>query len=339
MKKYSKPGLFVLAVTVVVFIVVALGNFNKRETDSNSNQTQNTNVPQGVWLTDVKYSDSDFRVYINKTYSDSGGIGYKHYLTGSGSITYPLHKMYSSLSGRWEVNYNENNSMAKSGALRIYIDDSIVYNSSEVSIANKLYEDVFIDLSNCDTLRIELTPNDGHWCMFHNVWLEPYTNTPGSNQSKPQMESAYSNMNQPMSLTIRKVPAYIDCMDREGYKTTDQYGVEYTDYFDLMAYNDKSYNRLCEGLIILRPLGNWHYLRGRYFPDPYQNDGFLIRFQIFADNDLIYDSGMIDRNAGPVDFDLDIGYASAVKILSHSDDYTFMGRNASIILVNAEVYN
>lgn len=344
MNKYRKSGMIVLVVAVIMFFLAVLGGFGNKNNNSdikrsNSSQSGNTNTLQGTWLTDIKYSDADLRVYINKTYMDSGGTGYKHYLTGSGRITYPLHRLYSSLSGRWEVNINENNCMAKPGALCIYADERLVYSSSSVSIADNLYEDVFIDLSDCDQLRIELNPTDGHWCIFHNVWLEPYSNASGNPPVEAKIESNNTNMNQPSSLSIRNVPAYIDCIDRKGYSITDQFGNEHNDCFDLIAYNDKSDNRLHESSITLRPLGNWHYLRGKYFTDPYQNEGFLIRFLIFADNILIYDSGMIDRNVGPIDFDLDINYANTVILQSHSDDYTFMGSNASIMLADTEVYN
>ena len=50
----------------------------------------------------------------------------------------------------------------------------------------------------------------------------------------------------------------------------------------------------------------------------------MISFQIYADDILLYDSGLIGRDTYPVDFDVDINFAESIRIQSYSDDYTFI---------------
>lgn len=354
--KYSTLGICVLIVAVIIFIAVASGVFGKTDNTSDTHSDpQSTAVPQGAWLTDLKYSDKDLWVYMDKRSDNyaTDGNGYNHYLytqnASTGSITYPLHGMYSSLTATWVLDANRANANADAGALQIFTDDSLAFSSSEISIEGQMYQNVYVDLTGCNILRIEFVGyhyNDGMFSSYgnigklNNIWLEPYmgSSATGKQSTRPISNNQNTNWNQPESVSIRQLPSVIECLDFSHYSITDQYGNEYKSYYDFCSYHENGYDAK-QQYLILRPQGKWHYLRGRYFARPSQNDGFVICFQIFADDVLVYDSGMIDRNAAPVDFDIDIGYADTVRMQSYSDNYTFMGTNPGIILVNSEVHN
>ena len=99
----------------------------------------------------------DFDDYFNMWYEKSNGK-YSNVLHGSGYVTYPLNCKYSSFSATWEVKdegYSDYD-FAPEGALQIFTDGNLVYNSPYITCDGRNIDYIYIDVSNCNDLRIVL---------------------------------------------------------------------------------------------------------------------------------------------------------------------------------------
>lgn len=347
-KKQKNCGKQLLCLILVIIVSLTSGC-----SSSSNSEPQSTEPPQGEWLTNLQYSEnSGINVNPNSRTYASDGSGYNHYLSGCGSIVYLLHGMYSSLSARWVLDANWDNANADAGSLLIYADDALVFRSSPINISDKLFQDVYINLSGCNRLRIEFTrykyPHMGGYFSgnigrLNSIWLEPYTSN--YNNSIQKAQTPQNTIKPSGSLDIQYLPCVLHCTHYDGNSylgssgIVDNLGNKYQNgYYDFCSYYPKL-EEPREASALFRATGNWKCLRGRIFARPRQESGFMIRFKIFADERLVFDSGLLSRDSTPVDFDIDIGYADRIKMQSYSDDYTMMGTNPGIILVNAEVYN
>ena len=144
------------------------------------------------------------------------------------------------------------------------------------------------------------------------------------------------------SLNTKYLPTFFP-VDEYAYwdeQIKDTYGIEHTGRYLIRAWKNSFEDTAHEEYFILHTQGNWHYLRGKYFAREDQSMDQVAALLIYADNELIYDSGMINRNTGTVDFDLDIHNAEDVKIICNSNDRDIWGWPYSgISIVDAEVYN
>lgn len=120
----------------------------------------------------------------------------------------------------------------------------------------------------------------------------------------------------------------------------DAYGKTYAGpYFDLCSYGNyvgeidtQAYTDLVVG-------GHYRYLSGTFFARAEQNEAYKIEFFIYADDELVFSSGPIDRRTKPIDFTVDIGNCDVIRIMSSSTDYNCFNTNPGIELVNARVHN
>lgn len=350
----SKAGIVVLAIVIMIFLAAIMGAFGTPTSTSNP-QPAATAEPKGAWLTDLRYSDKDSGVYENRSSNSHGsdGNGYNHYLSGHGVIIYPLHNMYSALSARWVLDADWPSANADAGALLIYTDDVLAFSSSSISIEGNMYQDVYVDVSGCDYLKIEFSgyhylhygfSTYGNIGRLNNIWLDPYSTSSDSHTTNASLHQNVSSQESIIlsqgSQKIQLLPSVREALSYDQWSTVkDPYGNEYSGpYFDFCSYHENGRDPH-QSYVILRPNGNWERLRGRYFTRTGQDSSYRISFQIYADDILIYDSGEMGRDDYPVDFDIDINRADKLKLISYSDNYTFMGTNPGIILVNAEVYN
>lgn len=347
----AKRWLWVTIIGIVILLLIISQSRSSGSNSSNNSDIQAAESPKGAWLTDLKYSECDFYVYVNRDNRSraTDGSGFSHYLSGEGIIVYPLEGKYSSLSATWALDADWDGASADPGALLIYADDCLIYSSSDIRIDGQLYEDVYLDITGCNNLKIEfcryhhlhgMFTTYGNIGRLNNIWLEPYTTPYGMQYNEHSSESMRTRNTLPDSLELQRLPSVKNCQYYEaGYRVSDCFGAEYQNgYFDLCSYHCGSESPH-KASALFRTTGDWRYLRGRFFTRTGQNKNFYISFQIYADDALIYDSGMINSDTYPIDFDIDIYNADAITIQSYSEDYTSLGTNPGIILVNAEVHN
>lgn len=110
-------------------------------------------------------------------------------------------------------------------------------------------------------------------------------------------------------------------------------------YFDLCSYGNDGVRERTQAYTDLATDGKYMYLEGTYFCRQKQHEDYRISFQVFADGKLVYDSGEISKSTEATHFQVAINYADVVRITSISDDYTLMGKNPGVILVDARVFN
>lgn len=334
----------VLTISILLISSTFILSACSTSTSNSSLLASTPEMPKGVWLTDLEYREKDYYLRIdegNIRSHGTDGCGYNHYLSGEGEVIYPLHKMYASLSARWVLDADWPNAKADAGTLLIYADDELVFSSSPISILGEMYQDVYIDdITECDLLRIKFEPyhHDGTYSnigRLNGIWLEPNCGekTVGQTISYKLTPITFAD-----SMKIELLPSE-RYLSYHEYGVEDSYGNEYSGgHFDFCSYHRKGYDAH-QSYVILRTNGNWKNMRGKFFTRNTQDSKFRIVFQIYADDTLVYSSTEMGRNDYPVDFDISISHADKVTLISYSDDYTMLGTNPGIILVNAEVYN
>ena len=120
----------------------------------------------------------------------------------------------------------------------------------------------------------------------------------------------------------------------------DAYGNTYDGpYFDLCSYGDHGGEIDAQAYTDLVAGGHYRYLSGTFFSRANQNESYKIEFFIYADEELVYSSGPIDRRTKPIDFTVDIANCDVIRVMSSSIDNTSFATNPGIVLVNAQVHN
>ena len=320
-RRISHPWMIALAVAMIAAFCIAYWSVLRG--------LFHTNPAGGAWLTNLQYSQKDADVFVNRNTSSRGtdGSAYTRWLSGLGSITYPLRGRYSSLSARWVLDADRPGAKADAGALRIYTDGALAFISGEISVEGNLYEDVYVNVAGCQELKIELvgyyylnrgSSAFGNIGRLNNTWLE----LADAGQAAPRRDPAPdTGSNTPSSRRIQLLPAVSQTTSYNDLNTAkDSFGNQYPGgYYDFCSYHEKG-KEPYQSYVILRTNGEWSRLRGRYFARTRQDPGYRITFQIYADDVLIYDSGQRARDDAPVDFDIDIRRADRLKLISYSDN-------------------
>ncbi len=119
----------------------------------------------------------------------------------------------------------------------------------------------------------------------------------------------------------------------------DAYGNKYQGpYFELRSYsNSRKEGYIMQDSTELNANGAYKYLTGTFFCRKDQNEEHDIEFMIYADDELVYYSGVIKRRTRAIDFAIDINNCNIIRIISRS--YESKGTKPGIILVNANVTN
>lgn len=220
----------------------------------------------------------------------------------------------------------------------VYADDVLIYCSEPVTRRMKAV-DFAIDIAGCDILKISSRSYD-------------HTTT-GTNPGIVLVNAAVcAEYEGELTAGIAIDPDKVPLTDLHVFGThsaaltntnagpvEDAYGNVYKCvYAELVSYGSRSgeeydtqaYTEYVAG-------GKYRYLSGSIFVRPDQDDSYEIEFLVYADDELVYSSGMIDRRAGKVDFVAEIGECDIVRIMSRSLDRTDTGTNPGIILVNSAV--
>ena len=58
---------------------------------------------------------------------------------------------------------------------------------------------------------------------------------------------------------------------------------------------------------------------------------------VYADDELVYSSGPIDRSTKPIDFVVEVGECDLIRVQTRTKDYTSVGTNPGIYLFDAMV--
>ncbi len=172
---------------------------------------------------------------------------------------------------------------------------------------------------------------------------------PDNESSQPEDESSLpeDDISQPEDETpstkaLSELSVVSSSSNKVNNSIEDSYGNKYDGpYFDLCCYGDsnvrgeyitQSYTDFWAG-------GEYRYLSGTFFTRASQPDEFDIEFMVYADDELVYYSGDINRRTSAINFTIDINNCDVVRIIGRSYDYASSGTNAAIVLTDAFVLN
>ena len=68
-----------------------------------------------------------------------------------------------------------------------------------------------------------------------------------------------------------------------------------------------------------------------------QSEDYTIEFMVYADDELVYSSGPMDRGTKPIDFVVEIGECDLIRVQTRTKDYTSVGSNPGVYLFDAFV--
>lgn len=216
--------------------------------------------------------------------------------------------------------------------LLIYADDELIYCSEPISRKTRSV-DLAIDIGDCEVLTIAARSYD---------YTSSGTN-PGIYLCNPMLWNEYDGELTPgaeidpnlVSLTDLYVYSGKDNIDVG--KDTDSYGNVYKGiHLDLCSWGDYVGNFDHQASTVFVNEG-YRYLSGTFFTRKSQNESYEIEFLIYADDELVYSSGMINRSTKAIDFVVELGDCDLIKVMSRSTNYTSSGTNPGIILVDAFV--
>ena len=221
--------------------------------------------------------------------------------------------------------------------LLVYADDVLVFQSEPLARRDKALE-LAVDIGYCDVLRIasrsyEYTSTtnpgiilvDGAVCNSIDGEL-----TEGVKVNPDLVPLTSLHVYGDHSRVLDNISVGVE-EDSYGnvYKGIYMELVSYGNYggrdFDTQAYTDFVTN------------GEYNYFSGTFFARPQQSETYTIEFLIYADDKLVYSSGMIDRSTKAIDFCVDIRGCEILRVMSRSVNYTVYGTNPGIILIDPVV--
>lgn len=116
----------------------------------------------------------------------------------------------------------------------------------------------------------------------------------------------------------------------------DPYGTTHKGpYFQLIAgyWKDEAYTELVTG-------GKYMYLSGTYFSDnPSRYASYSVTFRIYADGELVLDTGPFTRDTKPQDFTVCINNAEVVRISAVPGEGIIVTDAVWLLLTDAKVHN
>ncbi len=256
------------------------------------------------------------------------------YITQS-SMEYNVDGQYSYLTGTifTRANQAEDHSIE----LLVYADDVLVFQSNPLTRKDKAME-LAVDIGYCDVLRIA---------------SRSYEYSSNTNPGIILVNGAVcSDYDGELTEGAQIDPDLVDLTDLYvyGHHSTvldnisagvvaDSYGNIYKDiYLELVSYGTPSGSDYdTQAYTDFVTDGKYNYFSGTFFTRAEQSEDYTIEFLIYADDELVYSSGMIDRGTKAVDFNVEINGCDMLRVMSRSLNYTSSGTNPGIILVNAAV--
>ena len=216
--------------------------------------------------------------------------------------------------------------------LLIYADDELIYCSEPISRKTRSVN-LAIDIGDCEVLTIAARSYD---------YTSSGTN-PGIHLYNPMLWNEYDGELTPGAdinhnlVSLTDLYVYSGKSNIDVGKDTDSYGNVYKGiHLDLCSWGDYGGgfdHQACTEFVN----EGYRYLSGTFFTRKSQNESYEIEFLIYADDELVYSSGMINRKTKAIDFVVELGDCDIIKVMSRSRDYTSTGTNPGIILVDAFV--
>lgn len=221
----------------------------------------------------------------------------------------------------------------------VYADDTLIFRSEPISRKTKAIT-FTIDIGNCQVLRIASRSYD-----HTNTGTNPgiiLVNAMVTNEYYGELtESAEINHNliplTDLHLYGTDSQAGGDNISAGGVENA--YGALYKGiYLRLISWGNasgKDYDRqaYCEFV----NNGQYRYLCGTIFARADQSEDYTIEFMVYADDELVYSSGPMDRGTKPIDFVVEIGECDLIRVQTRTKDYTSVGSNPGVYLFDAFV--
>lgn len=246
-----------------------------------------------------------------------------------GTASFILDGEYNYLTGTFFTRTNQNEAFTIE--LLVYADDELIYRSEPISRKTRSVE-LAVEISGCQMLTIAARSYD---------YTSSGTN-PGIYLINPELHKEYEGELTP---GVEIDPNLVSLTDLYVYSGGNIYAGSVKDsfnntykgiYLDLCSWGDYSGNFDYQNYVEFVNEG-YQYLSGTFFTRKSQNANFEIEFLIYADDELVYSSGMINRGTKAIDFVVELGDCDLIKVMSRSRNYTDSGTNPGIILVDAFV--
>lgn len=250
--------------------------------------------------------------YITEDYTEFAVNGQYRYLTGT----------YFARKGQKEDADVE---------LMIYADDELVYYSGNITRRTKAIS-FAVDLKDCEILRISSRSYDYSGSTNPGIILVDAVVHKEYSGTLTKGEYLNTELTPLTDLHIYSQDGTI-----AAGPVNDAYGNIYKGiYLDLCSWG--GFNPR-EADIEFVANGEYKYFSGTIFTRADQLERFTIEFKIYADDELIYSSGVMNRSTKAVDFCVDITGCEMIRVMTTSSDYTSVDVNPGVIVMNPVVSN
>lgn len=221
--------------------------------------------------------------------------------------------------------------------LLVYADDVLIFQSEPLTRRDEAI-DLAVDIGNCEVLRIASRSYD-----FSGVTNPGIILAGGMvcNEITGELtESVAINYDMTPLTDLHVYGDHSNALDNiSAGAVEDSYGNIYKGvYLELVSYGNyggREYDTQAYTDFVTN--GEYTYFSGTIFTRATQSENYTIEFLVYADDQLVYSSGMIDRNTKAVDFCVEIEDCEILRVMSRSVNYTDSGTNPGILLVDAVV--
>lgn len=215
----------------------------------------------------------------------------------------------------------------------VYADDVLIFRSEPISRKTKAI-DFTIDIGNCDVLKITSISYDYTATNTHPGII--LVNALVTNKFDGTLTKSAEINHNLIPLTDLHVYGTAsgsgDCI--VAGPVEDAYGNLYKGiYLDLHNYASNDNDEYVAYMDFVNN-GEYRYLSGTFFARAEQPENYTIEFLIYADDELVYRSGYIDRSTKPIDFVVEIGDCDLIRVVSCTTDYSINKPFAGIILID-----
>ncbi len=259
-------------------------------------------------LTQTDISESYIMDTIGDIYLNSGDLfGLKAYCSDNpGYMEFYTGKQYKKLAGVISIADNSDN---MTGEIEIYADDELVYSSGVKSRASEPFA-VNINITGKDWIKIKFVGKEGEYniyALLSNFLVSKSADTKGPTAPKPKVVVAGAPT-KISSLNLVNCDRLEKIVDRSIDDTVgNKYGSN--NLYTLNAYDSDCYGylELYTGKQAKKISGTIAIADG--------SDDMKGEIEIYADDTLIYSSGVVGRTTVPFDVNVTITGATWVKVM------------------------
>lgn len=220
----------------------------------------------------------------------------------------------------------------------VYADDVLIFRSEPISRKTRAI-DFTIDIGNCDVLRITSRSYE-YTISGTNPGIILVNALVTNEYDGPLTESAEIDYNLvPLTdLHLYGTDSRAGGDNIDAGCVEDSYGNVYKGiHLELVSWGNGGGEYDKQAYCEFVNNGQYRYLSGTIFTRPEQSEDYTIEFMVFADDELVYSSGPINRSTKPMDFVVEIGECDLIRVQTRSKNYTTVNTNPGIFLVNPMV--